>query len=297
MALERWGTLSVRDHIELSSLVANVILYDRLVFPTPIGMKGVMEWREQGWNPELLNERLHKLGELAVRRPWDHQRQSHYQNAMQLASDIGNDADDIVKEAKSELPYQMTRRILAQEKQFTLPSGVTRVEVVSAFDSAESLQAHFNIEGPSDEASLALLLRHELLIPSLNSKEHALDEAIGLSMDAEFQNKRRDFYDWQDQLLRDKVKPEIIASELTELVEAYNRCVKKTSKKVDQKFGFMIGGVALSLAGAVMSGNVLPIFGAFLSFVSFRMLDGKPAIDAGRSKPAAMFHDAKQLFA
>ena len=33
MAIERWGSLSVADHTDVHALVANVLLYDRLVMP------------------------------------------------------------------------------------------------------------------------------------------------------------------------------------------------------------------------------------------------------------------------
>jgi hypothetical protein len=33
MLIERWGSLSVLDHIDAASLATNVLVYDRLVFP------------------------------------------------------------------------------------------------------------------------------------------------------------------------------------------------------------------------------------------------------------------------
>jgi hypothetical protein len=297
MAFERWGTFSVRDHLDVNALVANVLLYDRLVIPVPSGMEGVRKWWAENWGPDLLNQRLEKLGELAVKKPWDAARQARCQNAMQLAREIGSDAGDIVEETTRELPYQLTRRVLAQEQQVNLPPGVTRVDVVAAFNSVEGLNAQFRIEGRDDQAALALLLRHEIAVPAKEKGENALDEAIALSSDRDFRDKRRDFYEWQDKLLEDHVDPRTIAKELAELVQGYNRCVEKAVRKVDRKFAFMLGGIAVSLAGAIAAMNPLPVVGALITFVSFKLLDGKPAIDAGRNRPAAMFHDSKKLIA
>jgi hypothetical protein len=37
MPMERWGTLSVRDHLDLQAVIADLLLYDRLVFPVLSG--------------------------------------------------------------------------------------------------------------------------------------------------------------------------------------------------------------------------------------------------------------------
>ena len=45
MARERWGSFSVRDHLNTRALATDVLLYDRLIFPVP--PKGVTKrhWR------------------------------------------------------------------------------------------------------------------------------------------------------------------------------------------------------------------------------------------------------------
>jgi hypothetical protein len=69
---ERWGTLSVRDHVDTGGLVGDLVLYDRLVFPIPQGDKERDRWDRQGWKPDLLDVRLRQLGtDLAQEAPWD----------------------------------------------------------------------------------------------------------------------------------------------------------------------------------------------------------------------------------
>jgi uncharacterized membrane protein len=43
MSIERWGAFSVVDHKDARKLAADVLLYDRLVLPTP------MDWDRERW--------------------------------------------------------------------------------------------------------------------------------------------------------------------------------------------------------------------------------------------------------
>jgi hypothetical protein len=295
MSHERWGALSVRDHRDLEGMVTNVLLYDRLVVPEPADAAERERWTKQLWDPELLGKTLDQLGDLAIRKPWDERRQAAYRNALESARAVSVDADNIVRETVDPVSYRMTRMVLAQEAVVDLPAGVTRVDVVAAFNSAKSAGAEFSINKTNAPAG-AVLLRHEVAVPAVAANPDALQQAIGLSRDREFQDKRRDFYDWQTRLLEGNVDSNVIGAELRELVEGYNRAVEKAVRKVNRKFVFVIGSIAVSLAGAVISMNPLPAVGALITFVSFATLDGKPAIDPGRYRAAAMFHDARKLF-
>ena len=74
MPFERWGSLSVNDHVDTQALVANVLLYDRLVAPVMTEQVDRDErayWISRGWDPDLQQRRLETLEDLAIRRPWD----------------------------------------------------------------------------------------------------------------------------------------------------------------------------------------------------------------------------------
>jgi hypothetical protein len=45
MSRERWGAFSVSDHSNLANLVAEILLYDCLVIPTPDGDGEWQRWR------------------------------------------------------------------------------------------------------------------------------------------------------------------------------------------------------------------------------------------------------------
>src|SRR5438128_2340151 len=73
MEWELWGTFSVGDHLRRRPFVAEVLLYDRLVVPTPpdSDLDEQRRWREQGWVPSRQQELLNLIGQdRVIRVPW-----------------------------------------------------------------------------------------------------------------------------------------------------------------------------------------------------------------------------------
>jgi hypothetical protein len=101
MAIERWGSLSVRDHLNLESLITNILLYDRLVLPIPDGIAELVRWKEEKWDPELQRDIIAKLDTLAITRKWDANRQQNYQ-ALQVCSGLDYDIQHVMTEARDE---------------------------------------------------------------------------------------------------------------------------------------------------------------------------------------------------
>ena len=57
---ERWGTYSVRDHVNDAPFVSDVLLFDRLAVPIPDRKdpNAEQEWICRNWQPELLQDCL-----------------------------------------------------------------------------------------------------------------------------------------------------------------------------------------------------------------------------------------------
>lgn len=303
MTSERWGAFSVIDHKDTAALIPEILLYDRLVIPVPYAPPTYEggpplyddrpRWEKEHWDPHGLDKRLKELGNLAVKTIWNTERQKTFHMEMEKLRQAGLDAQDIVSEVRDALPYQMTRRILAQE-QPKLPRGISHVDVVAAYQSEKDFEADFIVESAPkpdkrDLAKLGLLLGQKLAIPEDKADpEQALREAIKLAKKPTFKKKRRDLYERQGRVIRDGFKPEEAMEEMEHLIDEYNTCVKNSVKKYAFRVAFTIAGVGISLAGAAF--NPLSATGALLSLVQFAAFDGKPVIEAGESKPAAMFH-------
>src|SRR6266487_250237 len=111
---ERWGTLSVRDHLDTRGLVGDLVLYDRLVFPVPPDEEERLRWDGQGWKPEFLQVRLRQLGaDLAVEAPWNEELRGEWRRTYEHLRQVGVDA------------FQTTRMVLSMQRPADLPHGVT----------------------------------------------------------------------------------------------------------------------------------------------------------------------------
>jgi hypothetical protein len=62
MPVERWGALSVKDHLDTQALVADLLMYDRLVFPVFSRHGERTRWRGEKWDPELQEQLIEDLG-------------------------------------------------------------------------------------------------------------------------------------------------------------------------------------------------------------------------------------------
>jgi hypothetical protein len=292
MTRERWGAFSVVDHINAAALVPEILLYDRLVIPVPHDeyFDDRQRWRDKGWQPELLDQRLTELGELAVRVTWNLERQQMFRLEMDKLRSV---------EIEARLPYQATAGVLASEKP-KLPDGVSHVDVVAAYPSEEAYKAEIKLkEAVRDQgnldtpglARLGLMFGHLLAIPQDKANpEKALREAIDLAKDRDFKAKRQAFYEWQIKVINQGYTVEEAKDEMEELIKKYNNCVKKAVRTVAYKFAFTIAEVGLSLVGATL--NPVIASGAALSIMKFAAFDARPVIEAEESKPAAMFHTA-----
>lgn len=79
MVVERWGTLSVKDHLNAYALVVDLLLYDRLVFPVISGEGERTRWRGENWDPDLQESLIEELGtDLVVKADWDEARRQRY---------------------------------------------------------------------------------------------------------------------------------------------------------------------------------------------------------------------------
>lgn len=289
MSFERWGSLSVDDHVDTQALVANILLYDRLVIPVMTEQPDRDErayWVGKGWDPDLQTDRLALLEELAIRRPWNKARREKFQTRVKQLAAERQDARIIDRK-------QDTREILAQEQVVEKPPGVQGVTVVAAYNSTAALKDDFSITNAKDHLSAqAYLLSRRLAVPAdLSNPDKSIREAIKLSRDQEFQARRNDLFDWQDLAVARGWRPQDAVERISEMADRYNVMVEDAVGKVRWKFAFTIFGIGIAFATGGLVGAAAA---ATLSVIQFVKLDRKPVIEAGNTQPAAMFHDIKE---
>jgi hypothetical protein len=103
----RWGTFSVRAHTDLRKLMTDMLLYDVLVFPSPSDASEVDRWDANGWNVQLLAERVVQLGDRAVVRPWDDNLRGLWQHRFKAATAANPAYGD-------ELAFDTTAQMMAE---------------------------------------------------------------------------------------------------------------------------------------------------------------------------------------
>lgn len=268
---QRWGAFSVRDHKDAAALAADVLLYDRLLFPVPPNEDERKRWRSEGWDPDLQESRLDVLGDLAKTMEWDTNRQQTYSKELNKLREEGRKVNG----------FLLTGILLAKE--------VQGVDVVAAYHSGKEFQGDFPAESDSGkQALLGYLLGQRFAVPK-GEPDKALKNAVKVAKLPEFQEHRLSMYEWQQKVIEKQIPPEEAVEQMALMLLKYNTCVEKAVKDVYYKLGFTVFGIVLSMAAA--PANPLASGGALMTMVRFAKLETKPAIYAGLNGPAAMFHD------
>src|SRR4051812_13151144 len=289
MIAERWGSLAVSDHTSTRDLVANILLYDRLIVPVMSVQADRDErayWLQKGWDPDLQRKRVDQLRGLAVARPWDRWRREAFKSRMSELESERLDVEDV-----DALALATTRRILAMEPVTEKLPGVARVDVVAAHNSTSAISDDFVIaEAKDDLQAQAILLTRRLAVPEYEDDEKALACAIELSVDGDFRQKRSDLCDWQATAIAQKWSPQEAVERIASMSDKYNDAVKSAAGNVRWKLAFLVCGIGLGFA----TGGVAAAAGApALSAIRCLMLDRKPDVEPGNARAAAMFHDIK----
>lgn len=289
---QRWGTFSVIDHKDPAQLAVEVLLYDKLVIPVPVTNADQDRWKTRGWDPKLQEFRLQMLGDLAYRANWGYRDSDSAIHlwAQQFAY-LENDIADIVKEARQNLGYHLTRQVLAQQK-YPLPRGVEKIDLIVAYQSEKTFRLDFRLETVSnDRADLALKLGQRIAVPLLEGdQEHAFISSVELARDQEYRSKRTAVYALQDQILSDSQPVMETVQELEQRTEELIAYVKLMTKKVSFTFAFALVGVH----PGHLAGRPLPRFASkstTLSAVQFR--PHSPAFTRPSGSPArtTIYHD------
>jgi hypothetical protein len=283
----RWGVFAVNDHLDAARLVPEVLLYDRLVFPYPVGDDRA-RWLAEGWDPDRLDARLDLLGGLAESVPWDATRREEWRSRL---ADIRADVADMEQEKREALGYANTRRVLAQN----VRPDSSLVDVVAAYPSRADLDADHILGEVDDSVHASMALQYEFLTPAPDrDPEDVLVKTIRLAQSTSFRESRQEFYHWQAEYLGGKLAltPQQAVEAMRTMATKYNEAVRAAELKLLKRTAFVVASAATSVAGSLITMNPLPLAGTMLTLIAFLTLDRKPAVSVGRAGPAAMFHEA-----
>lgn len=294
MTMERWGTLSVKDHLDANALVSDLLLYDRLVVPVFTGEGERTRWRNESWGPELQERYIQLLGDLVVKAPWDAERQQRFADLRRATRQIAADA------------FQATRMLLAMDQRLDRPPGAD-VRVVAAFhtrkECRDEMKITADVQTRDSEGRLGFLLGQRILVPLLDRRDpmETVKVAADLSREPAFRDRRRTFYEWQEQAVdkvvlgRQSIDGAVV--EMQQLIRDLNDASRARVKKLLAKSVFTVVQAALPFVlGITPLGLVAAIPGAF-DLVKFAAFDAGEQPASGKSEAAAMFLLARKKLA
>ena len=217
---ELWGTFSVRDHCRRGAFIAEVLLYDQLVLPVvstaddferEAQQKGVKvdaaklarqeweRWTKAGWDPArqtLLTIILKNKDRVAL-IPWTLDRQTEWKAKM--AAEFSNARRN---------GFFMTGSVL----QRFAPVMAKTIVAVSQYHDLDELRKSGGIRQlvphePLQASALLAVLGHELLLPGDPDEDNFryLEEALDISSDPMYRERRRNLFEWQQQFVREGV--------------------------------------------------------------------------------------------
>jgi hypothetical protein len=300
-ARPRWGTFSVQAHLDLRRLITDVLLYDALVFPTPVDDADVERWNEKEWNPELLALRINQLGDAAFATPWDaglratwskefEQHAREFPDDPTLAFDLTaavmaaqsfarlvGPQDDRVGEVAADPPERYPV-FAARDARARVKAGGAALELVAAFQDVR--QARRVAGAIGDDATRPLYplpdegvrLRLELAVPE-DADEDTFHRALDVIGDDDFRAARRRLWSWEEQISADRLDEAAIRLALDALVADYNAAVARHVRKTRQQSVFLLvpAGLGIALDYAVGGGVAGKVIGAGVNFVAHKV--------------------------
>lgn len=305
---ERWGTLSVKDHVSEAPLVTEVLLFDRLVIPVPEWQdaQSTQFWKTEGWQPEKLHSCLDILkvntdatDGLALTIPWDRAKEDRFTQAMSTAAAVATQQREPDQPYYCD-PFDMTRQLIRDEFLPALPKGVSKAWTVANFASSNQFREAMPDKSTSRNVRFALTMSHQFLTPiGKDSNHEMLRRAVDLSTSDGFRRKRQAFYSWQEGVIEENISDEKAIEEMEQQLKALNEATQHAFGDTMTKYVFTLLPIGLALLGASFDASeharLIAGTAGIVELIRFWRFDRKPDVSGGDFDGAAMIHDARKV--
>jgi hypothetical protein len=283
---QRWGVGSTRLHLDMEALALGVLLFDRIVLPTPSDVAEADRWDELGWDTQAQALRIIQLGELVHFAPWDERLRADWRARWEHVKKIG--------EASRDLAYMFTPQVIAMtawndvmasagedylpkvrpipvmwtSTVSTIVRRVTGNETEPMIEPDERSRVKTTTASPYEQLS-ALRFRRALECPVRDAPEETLDAALLLANSAEFQDARRALYTAEALAASGQIPPEQFGTEIDVAVTRYNQVVAAYAGATRRR---IIHHVLPFVAGKALPFTHVPGAGAAGSWLVQRVL-------------------------
>jgi hypothetical protein len=239
---QRWAAFSVRAHLDLASLAADILLYDRIILPVPEDDPERERWIRKQWNPDDIALRIVQSAGHIIPVPWTAQLRAEWQTRWDQLRKLGE-----------EVAYGLTGVVYASYPPAweTIAAGLQPDEmperkpaILAGYQSPEEAKVELGLvpaetlQGSQSKPSetmpggrpvdLVVALRINRMVhePDIEDSQEAFLTAVQLAEDERFQRARRSLFDWEDKLYVDGWSPEEVEKELPGLEEEYRDAVR-----------------------------------------------------------------------
>ena len=208
---QRWGVGSTQLHLDMERLALGVLLFDRIVLPTPSDLDEADRWDELGWDTEAQARRIVQLGELVHFAPWDKKLRDDWRARCNHIKEIGEATRNLAYAATpltialtawndvmtSVGPdYRPTVRpipVMWASSLRPIVRGPAKGTAARDIGVEEKEPVKLSASSPYEEVS-ALRFRRVLEQPVRDAPEDTLDASLRLADSPEFQAARRTLY-------------------------------------------------------------------------------------------------------
>lgn len=243
MAKRLWGCYSVADHLSERAFVADLLLYDRLLIPTP-APDDLERWKKKEWDPERQARMLKILGPLAERIEWSAPLRDEWKELS--TQTLAQDADSA---------YQWTRAIISRQLEddvrtsgdvralavYASPDGFDRdwrlvrsplfLRRATTVDPGELTQVMRATAAEHEE--LAKLVVTQLVVPNDGRDDYeVLERTVELVGRPGVAERRAELHELIASLRADEgIRDQTVVAEVTEHLDALNKAVADKSNK------------------------------------------------------------------
>lgn len=229
MLPQRWGVGSTRLHLDLEELSLGVLLFDRLVLPTPSDVAEADRWDQLGWDTKAHAKRIVQLGELVHFAPWAAKLRDDWRSRWEQLKRIGQES--------RQLAYSITPMVIAQsawQDVMNSADGANRpavrpVPVVWSPNSRKIVRTGQQEPRAAPTAPyqevIAIKFRRILEHPSHADPEGTLNVALTLANTPDFQAARLALYQAEAFAAAGQLTPQDLSTSLDTAVAHYNEIV------------------------------------------------------------------------
>lgn len=323
-----WGTFATADHTKPHPFVSDVLVYDRLLIPTP-DPADEARWADEGRQPELQAKLIEVLADgnedRVLEVPWNADARDLYERRRaDLASSVAFDVNNIASGMRTDpqfAPQGLTRMVLADyfnhERDEKIAAGVFRglpptasVDVVAAYDTVSDFEADTGASAdPPARARPSDLLGGfvwPFLVPAEEDRSDLdlLKRAVEFANMDEIKTYRNAFHAWRAEVVLLGLSSEQAAARLRDSIDAYDAAMRRSRVRTITQGACLVFAIAAGVGAALLPVVGLPILGASLGAgaalspgadkVTARLFHGQVGSPNVGSTAGALFWEARR---